>query len=183
MKKKQSIIIKKIETKRLVLRPIDLNDASTVQKFAGNYTVSKMTMNIPHSYEDGMAEAWIETQDKRWEEDELINFAIINKHNNQLMGVVGLVERVEKTGGIGYWIGEPFWGNGYCTEATKAFIDFCFKHLNIEKLEAEHLVTNPASGSVMKKSGMTFITAKMNKDRDGNDAELNVYEIHKREQL
>ena len=169
-----------IETERLVLRPIDLNDASTVQKFAGNYNVAKMTMNIPHPYEDGMAEAWIENQDKRWEEDELINFAIVNKHNNQLMGVVGLVGREDKSGGIGYWIGEPFWGKGYC---TKAFIDFCFKHLNIERLEAEYLVTNPASGRVMEKSGMIFKVTKTIEDRDGNDAKLNVYEIHRLEQL
>ena len=179
MKVKQRIIIKKIETERLVLRPIDLDDASTVQKFAGNYNVAKMTMNIPHPYEDGMAEAWIDTLEKKWSEDALINFAVTSKYRNQLMGVIGLVERTGSTAGIGYWIGEPFWGKGYCTEATKAFIDFCFKHLNIERLEAEYLITNPASGRVMEKSGMTFKVAKTIKDRDGNDAELNVYEISK----
>ncbi len=126
-----------------------------------------------------MAEAWIETHQKRWTEEDLVNFAIINKQTNQLMGVVGLVARSEKAAGIGYWIGEPFWGKGYCTEATKALIDFCFKSLNIESLEADYLVTNPASGRVMEKAGMTYKCSKIIKDRKGDDAELNIYEIFK----
>ncbi len=176
MNMKQKII----ETSRLILRPIDLNDADTIQQFAGNYNVAKTTMNIPHPYEDGMAEAWIGALDKRWQEDELINFAIIHKNTKKLMGVIGLVGRNEKAGGVGYWVGEPFWGNGYCTEATIAFIDFCFNHLNIERLEAEYLVTNPASGRVMEKSGMLFKTTKMIKDRYSKNAELSVFEIHKK---
>ncbi len=169
-----------LETERLILRPLDLTDAGAVQKFAGNYNIAKSTMNIPHPYEDGMAEAWIDSQDKKWTEEDLVNFAIINKSTDQLMGVVGLVARKETTAGIGYWIGEPFWRNGYCTEATKALIDFCFKHLNINRLEAEYLVTNPASGRVMQKAGMTFKGTKTIKDRDGDDALLNVYEIYKK---
>ncbi len=168
-----------LESKRLLLRPFDMNDASTVQKFAGNINVAKTTVNIPHPYEDGMAEAWIETQPKRWKEDELINFAIINKSSNQLMGVIGLVSRKETKAGIGYWIGEPFWNKGFCTEATKVFIDFCFTSLNIENLEAEFLVTNPASGRVIQKAGMRFKTTRIIKDRKGDDALLNVYEIVK----
>lgn len=168
-----------LETERLSLRPFDINDASTVQKFAGNINVAKTTLNIPHPYEDGMAEAWIEIQEKRWTDDDLVNFAIINKRTNQLMGVVGLVGRSEKAGGIGYWIGEPFWGKGYCTEATKALIDFCFKSLNIERLEAEYLVTNPASGRVMEKCGMVFKGNRVIKDRNGDDTKLNVYEVYK----
>jgi len=166
-----------IQTDRLLLRPFDINDATTVQKFAGNINVAKTTLNIPHPYEDGMAEAWIESHDKRWAENELINFAIVNKKTNQLMGVVGLVDRKESEGGIGYWIGEPFWGNGFCTEATKALIDFCFNRLNITRLEAEYLVTNPASGRVMQKAGMTFKSMKIGKDRQGLDVELNIFEI------
>jgi len=177
---RQHTIQKSLETKRLLLRPFDINDASTVQKFAGNINVAKTTTNIPHPYEDGMAEAWIKTHEKRWTEDDLINFAIIYKPTNQLMGVVGLVSRKGKEGCIGYWIGEPFWGKGFCTEATKSLIDFCFKSLNIERLEAEYLVSNPASGRVMEKAGMIYKCSKIMKDRNGNDAELNVYEIFKR---
>ena len=170
-----------LETERLILRPLDLNDANAnaVQKFAGNYNIAKTTVNIPHPYEDGMAEEWISLQEKRWTDEDLVNFAIIKKQTDQLIGVVGLVGRKEHEGGIGYWIGEPFWRNGYCTEATKALIDFCFKNLNIDRLEAEYLVTNPASGRVMEKAGMTFEGTKTIKDRDGDDAQLNVYEIYK----
>ena len=170
-----------LESKRLLLRPFDINDASTVQKFAGNINVAKTTVNIPHPYEDGMAEAWIETHPKRWKEDDLINFAIIEKSSDQLMGVVGLVGRKEAEASIGYWIGEPFWNKGFCTEATTVFIEFCFKSLNIESLEAEFLVTNPASGRVMQKAGMRFKTTRVIKDRKGDDALLNIYKIVKQQ--
>ena len=102
------------------------------------------------------------------------------KQSAQLIGAIGLVGINGEDALMGYWIGEPYWKRGYCTEAAKAFIEFCFNDLKLNRIEAEYLVTNPASGRVMQKSGMTYKKSRFTEDRFGERAELNVYEIKKR---
>ena len=165
-----------IETERLLLKPFILDDAKSVQELAGNYNVAKTTSNIPHPYKNGMAEEWIMTHSPAWEEKSSVTYAIFSKLTNNLIGAIGLVGIKGTKGGMGYWIGEPYWNQGYCTEATKAFLDFCFNTMKLESVEAEHLVSNPASGRVMEKAGMVYKTSKEIEDRDGTKAEINIYE-------
>jgi RimJ/RimL family protein N-acetyltransferase len=172
-----------IETERLILRPFILDDAKTVQQLAGNHNVANTTLNIPHPYEDGMAEAWISSHYPSWVTDDLARYAITLKSTGKLMGAVGLVGIKGDTAGIGYWLGEPYWNKGYCTEANIALIDFCFNTLKLKRLEAEYLVTNPASGRVMEKSGMTFKGTRKIKHRDDSMVELNIYDILYRQQI
>lgn len=164
-------------TDRLLLRSFKNEDAKLVQELAGNYNVSKTTLNIPHPYENGMAENWIKTHFKNWKQMSRITYAITNNKTNQLIGAVSLVEIKGTQAKLGYWIGEPYWGKGYCTEATKALIQFSFTKLGIKNIIAEHLSSNIASGKVMKKSGMVHITIKKEKDREGNIVNMEVYEI------
>ena len=56
---------------------------------------------------------------------------------------------------LGYWIGKPYWGQGYCTEAARATLDFGFEQLGLNRIFAHHFARNPASGRVMQKIGMT----------------------------
>ncbi|MDZ7693856.1 MAG: GNAT family protein [Balneolaceae bacterium] len=51
-------------------------------------------------------------------------------------------------------MGEPFWNNGYATEAIREVLIFGFDEINIHKILATHLLNNPASGKVMAKNGM-----------------------------
>lgn len=165
-----------IETERLILKPFIIDDAEGVQELAGNYNVAKPTTNIPHPYKDGMAEEWIMTHSPAWEEKSSITYAIFSKISNSLIGAIGLVGVKGTKGGMGYWIGEPYWNQGYCTEAAKAFLDFCFNTMKLKIVEAEHLVSNPASGKVMEKAGMVYRESKYIEDRDGMKAEINIYE-------
>ncbi|HEY0008726.1 MAG TPA: GNAT family protein [Tepidisphaeraceae bacterium] len=55
---------------------------------------------------------------------------------------------------LGYWIGVPHWGRGYCTEAAVAVVEFGFNQLGLRKVTCRHLACNPASGRVMAKAGM-----------------------------
>ncbi len=56
---------------------------------------------------------------------------------------------------MAYWIGEPYWGKGYGTEALRAMIDFAFIEKNLHRVYARYFKSNPASGRVMEKAGMT----------------------------
>ena len=166
-----------INTERLLLRSFQKKDAKYVQVLAGNFNVSKTTINIPYPYKNGMAEEWIKTHKEGFDSNTEITFAIINNQNSELIGAINLIAIKEKRAEIGYWIGEPFWGRGYCTEAVKSLIDYSFTQLNLIKLVAEHLSSNPASGKVMKKSGMYHVKSIQVNDRFSKVAKAETYEI------
>jgi len=144
-----------LETDRLVLRPFELSDAQRVQLLAGDRAIAATTALIPHPYEDGMAEQWIGAHQERFEKDEGVDFAITLKSNRELIGAIGLgLRRNDEYGILGYWIGKPYWGSGYCTEAARAVLQYAFGELQMNRVYAHHLQHNPASGRVMQKIGM-----------------------------
>jgi len=55
----------------------------------------------------------------------------------------------------GYWMGRPYWRNGYCTEAGLAVLEYGFAVLNLNRIHAHHFKRNPASGRVLEKLGNT----------------------------
>jgi RimJ/RimL family protein N-acetyltransferase len=67
-------------------------------------------------------------------------------------GVTALDDQAE----LGYWLGVPYWGNGYATEALHAVIDYAFTDLGHEALNAGARVTNPASRRVLEKCGFQW---------------------------
>lgn len=145
-----------LQTERLTLRPFHLDDAPIVRKLAGAREIASVTQNIPHPYEEGMAEAWISTHQPLFEEGKLCNFAIVVRDGAQLVGAIGLnVSRLHNKAELGYWIGVPYWRLGYCTEAAQAVIRYGFRVMGLNRILARHLKRNPASGRVMQKLGMS----------------------------
>lgn len=141
-------------TPRLLLRPFTAADAPAVQRLAGEAVVAEMTLNIPHPYEDGMAEAWIATHRAAWEAGTAVTFAITTL-TGELRGTVSLqITPAHRRGELGYWIGQPYWGEGLATEAVIAVLRFAFDDLALNRVQASHLPRNPASGRVMEKAGM-----------------------------
>jgi ribosomal-protein-alanine N-acetyltransferase len=143
-----------LRTTRLLLRPFGMGDASVVQRLAGAAAVADTTQNIPHPYEDGLAEAWIASHEPAYTRGERVVFAITEQDGN-LVGAINLNLRQEHhRAELGYWIGEPYWGRGYATEAAQAIIEYGFTTLALNRIVATHLTRNPASGRVMQKAGM-----------------------------
>jgi ribosomal-protein-alanine N-acetyltransferase len=141
---------------RLVLRPLSSDDASIVHKLVAEREIASTTLNIPFPYEDGMAEAWIATHEPAWQRGEIATFAI-TEPSEGLVGAIGLtIDQKNQRAEAGYWIGLPFWGRGYATEALSEIIAFGFTQLNLNRIHASHFTRNPASGRVMIKAGMRF---------------------------
>ena len=146
-----------LHTDRLTLRPFTLADAPDVQRLAGAWEVASPTLNIPHPYPDGAAEEWIATHQPRFEAGELVNFAITRRSDGQLLGAIGLhLNARHHHAEMGYWMGVPYWGQGYTTEAAGAVLRYAFETLKLNRVYATHLTRNPASGRVMQKMGMQF---------------------------
>lgn len=144
-----------IRTARLLLRPYADADAPEVQRLAGEPLVADTTLTIPHPYPEGVAEMWIATHEAAWTSGRGAVFAVARLEDDRLVGTVGLTLKPElRSAELGYWIGVPFWGHGYATEASRAIVDFGFTILAIDRVHAHHFERNPASGRVMQKIGM-----------------------------
>ena len=146
-----------LETPRLLLRPFRLEDAPQVQRLAGAREVAANTLNIPHPYEDGMAEGFIENTIRSWANGGDSTFAITLRETGELVGCIGLgVKGRFHHAEMGYWIGVPYWNQGYATEAAAAMLQFGFEALGLHRIYASILVGNGASGRVQEKIGMKY---------------------------
>ena len=147
-----------LKTERLILRPFSLADAKDVQRLAGDVSIAKTTLTIPHPYEDGMAEEWIGTHQKDYDEGTQVVFAIVSQGDNELIGAIGLssIKREFENAELGYWIGVEFWNKGYCTEAARAVLKYGFEKLGLNRIHAHHFGSNSASGKIMQKIGMAY---------------------------
>jgi [ribosomal protein S5]-alanine N-acetyltransferase len=144
-----------LATERLILRPLRPGDAADVQRLAGSRAVADTALHVPHPFGDGVAEAWIASDPVRYEEGRSVVFAVTLRSHGALVGAIGLSgiapnHRAE----LGYWIGEPFWGRGYATEAARPVLAYAFERLSLIRVHANHLARNPASGRVLSKIGM-----------------------------
>ncbi len=146
-----------LETARLLLRPFTRADAPSVQLYAGASEIAAMTLHIPHPYPDRLAEEWIDTHAAKWLRGESITFAIVLRGHSAPVGAISLSLAPQyRRAEMGYWLGVPFWNQGYMTEAARAVLQFAFETLRLNRVYATHLPRNPASGRVMQKIGMTY---------------------------
>lgn len=144
-----------LETARLRLRPYALADAADLQRLAGDQAIADTTRNIPHPYPDGAAEAWIGTHAAKWAAREELILALTQRTTGELLGSIGLIiGEAGQAAELGYWIGVPHWSRGYATEAVRSVLGYGFSRLELNRIQAHHMVHNPASGRVMEKAGM-----------------------------
>ena len=141
-----------LKTERLTIRPFQMEDAPRIRQLAGAREVALNTLFIPHPYPDGAAEEWIASQAVKLQEENSLNLAI---DNGEFIGAIGLqIKKDHNHAEIGYWIGVPYWGRGYATEAVGAMIRYGFQELKLNKIFAAYFARNAASGRVMEKNGM-----------------------------
>lgn len=140
-----------LSTRRLRLRPAALSDAPAIARHANDRQIAEMTSRIPHPYTLGHAEAFLTGV-----EDELI-LAVTRRSDGVFLGLASLEAlEAEDAVELGYWIGRPFWSQGYATEAAQAVIDHAFSRLAMELVEVRCRVINGASRRVIQKCGFGY---------------------------
>jgi RimJ/RimL family protein N-acetyltransferase len=150
-----------LHTRRLVLRPFVPSDANAVHVLAGAREVASTTLNVPHPYERPMADAWIAAHAATFAAGTGVTFALVQREGDALVGAMGLARSPRfQSAELGYWVGVPYWGLGYATEAVHAVLDWAFAAvpdgLGLHRVHASHLTRNPSSGRVMQKAGMRW---------------------------
>src|SRR6478735_7718408 len=133
-----------LESERLILRPPGPRDIQSMTVWLSDFDVARMTSRIPHPYNEGDAEAFLALATGP-------RFAIQRKSDGVFLGMTGL--DVERDYEFGYWLGKPFWGLGYATEAAHRLVAYAFEALDLETVHAGWFYDNPASGHVLAKLG------------------------------
>jgi RimJ/RimL family protein N-acetyltransferase len=141
-----------LETERLVLRAPRLEDAKAIAQLANDRRIAENTTRIPHPYRVADAEAFIQ----RLAHAGAGEIAFLITRDDDPIGACGLASVDGEVPDLGYWLGAPYWGNGYATEAARAVIDYAFSTLGHEELQAGARVTNPASRRVLEKCGFQW---------------------------
>lgn len=172
-----------LTTPRLLLRGFQLEDAPRVALLAGDFEVARMLSSIPHPYEEELAVEWIQGHPNQLKCQTAIHYAILIRENNLLIGAIGLqFDWPNQSAELGYWIGKPYWNQGYATEAARAVLKYAFRELGLNRVEARHMTKNPASGRVMQKIGMTYEgTLRQSIYRFGNFEDAALYSILRQE--
>ena len=155
---RKSSRLTQITTRRLTLRGPRLDDAGRIRQLAGDRAIARNTEDIPHPYgAKEVAERWIRKQREDYRAGRSVTFAIAQRNRKQLIGMIGLDLTEEHCRAeFGFWIGKPYWNRGYGTEAAEAVLRYGFETLRLNRIWAAHFGSNPASGRVMKKLGMTY---------------------------
>jgi [ribosomal protein S5]-alanine N-acetyltransferase len=167
-----------LKTDRLILRPYTLDDAPRVFELAGDLRVARTTVNIPHPYPAGAAETWILTHAQEAAADVALTWAVTSPDTGAVGGVGLRLALRHARAELGYWIGHPYWGRGYATEAAVAVLEHAFERLSLNRVHATHVTRNPASGRVMQKLGMTHEGhMRQHFIRDGHVDDIEAYGI------
>jgi RimJ/RimL family protein N-acetyltransferase len=146
-----------LTSERLMLRPMRDADAPVLAELANDIRVIDGTLTMPFPYTLEDAVAFIGHARESRATARSMPCAIERRSDGQFLGGMGLVlQPAHQRAELGYWLGVPFWGQGYATEAARALIDFGFETLGLNRIFAVHYHTNPASGRVMQRLGMTY---------------------------
>lgn len=147
---------KTILTERLLLRLFTPSDAKAVAALCNNYNIYQNTLYLPYPYTVEDALTWIDRHEDNFNARLSYEFAVTDKDSGVLYGAIALSHNEKfNNGELAYWIGEEFWGNGYATEAAQAMLRYAFEDRQYHKVFARYFSSNPASGKVMQKIGMT----------------------------
>lgn len=144
----------KLDTKRLTIRYFKNEDIDDFYEFSKNPIVGKNAGWKPHpSLEISKRVLFTKVISSNC-------FGIVLKESNKLIGSIELnkshIRENMKSYEIGFALNPDYWGYGYIYEAASALIDFAFKKLKAEILEACHIIDNIRSENTIKSLGFTY---------------------------
>jgi ribosomal-protein-alanine N-acetyltransferase len=148
-----------LETERLILREMLPSDAPSLFEMDCNPNVHQYLWNKPVVSIDEV-DHYIELIRNQYLKNNIGRFVVILKETNELIGWAGLKYNTEMVNNkvnfydIGYRLNENFWGKGYASEATFAWLDYGFKTMKIETMMAAAHTDNIASNRILQKIGM-----------------------------
>ncbi len=150
----------RLQTERLVLEPVTLAHAPDIQRNLNNWAIiGQLSSRVPWPYPDDGAECFIrEVFLPAMAAGTRHAWAITVKSNGpEAIGVLEYRCGADVLDNRGFWLAEPFWGQGLMTEAIVAFQDWVFSDTDTEQIYVCNSVGNPRSRRVKEKTGAVFV--------------------------
>ncbi|MEW4369392.1 GNAT family N-acetyltransferase [Paenibacillus kandeliae] len=143
---------RKLKSQRLILRWVELSDAPDLFEVVSDQETTRFLFP-PHDNvqqtERMIANYYMEEPQGK--------YAVVLKETGKVIGTFEFrVHAHNRSGEIGFTLGSRYWGHGYMTEAGKLILELAFRELKLERVYAMHDTTNPASGRLMQRLGMTL---------------------------
>jgi len=145
------------KSKRLEIRFVNESDLKAIHSLLILPETDRFnTLGLPENMEvtKSFVDGWIKATQK--EKITNYTFTILDKQSDKFIGLFGLNlgREIYKSGEVWYKLHPDFWGKGFATESLNCILDFCFKDLNLHRIEAGCAVDNMASFKVMEQVGM-----------------------------
>jgi ribosomal-protein-alanine N-acetyltransferase len=140
-----------------LLRRMTAQDAEDVFEYASDPMVSRFTTWSAHR-SIGDSREFLDMVLDRYENYQVSSWGIEQKADGKFIGTCGFMywlpahARAE----IGYALSRRYWNRGYMTEAVRTVIDFGFRTMGLNRIEARCRIENIPSARVMEKTGMTY---------------------------
>lgn len=138
-----------LATERLSMRPLAFRDTGRIVALVGNFQVARNLGVVSHPYTASDAENWLNFATNRESGGERV-FAIDD--GGGMIGAISL-GKPDKTASLGYWLGEPYWGKGYMSEAARAVVAWYFATFDGDEVLSSALTENAGSIKVLLKTG------------------------------
>lgn len=144
-----------LETESLILRKMEMRDAPDMYEYSRDPLVAKHVLWDAHtSISD--TKSYIRYMLRKYRQGEPSSWCIEEKSTGKVVGTIGYMWHQADNSAceVGYSLARRCWNQGYMTQALKAVLDYTFRELHINRVEAQHETENGASGAVMRKCGM-----------------------------
>lgn len=145
-----------LATPRLTLRLLRPEDAAALHRLINDWEVTRTLTTVRFPYDRALADEWIASTNAEAAAGTAYHLAITGRdgETEMLVGGVGLrLDPARRAGRLGYWVGRRFWGHGVATEAAGRLARWALAHLDLDVIEANVDVENPASAAVLRRIG------------------------------
>ena len=143
----------KLETSRLILRPLEASDADRIIEFMSVREVTKFLLYFSYPINGEQVKAWLNSVLEA-KPEYCAYWAIVDKETGILIGVISLtLDQYNHKGDIGYLMDKDYWGKGLMTEACWSVVSYGFGVLKLHRIDISHMVGNIGSQKVINKLG------------------------------
>ena len=142
-------------TPLLRLRRLTMRDAQDIYRYSRDPEVARHVLWDPHR-SIGDSRAYLRYMLRRYRSHEPASWGIEYLETGRIIGTIGFmwIQEDNNAAEVGYSLARDCWGKGIMTEALRAVLQYGFDEMNLNRIEAQHETTNPASGAVMRKCHM-----------------------------